>query len=527
MNNLYELSSSDLEEIMRIGREAPDSWIEIALGVDMWSTQAEIARSVRDNRNTLVDSCHGIGKTMTLACVALDFLYSYPGSRVITTAPTFRQVQSILWSEIHLRHNDAPFELGGTLNQVELKIAEGWYCHGLSTNKPERFQGQHAPYILFIVDEAYGVARPIFEAIRGGMSSGFVRLLCVGNPTDPSAYVVEAARKTNDKGRSTWNHIAISAFDTPNFTELGITIEDIRSNEWREKQDAYLRAHGGLLPRPYLINPDFVAEMYIEFGEESPAWQARVLGQLPSESSNAVIPLAWVEAAMLRWETSREVDGLKADGKPVSQELLDSYVPLGQPEELGVDVARMGDDETVIAHRRGRRVTHLVAHRKNDLYDVTGLVDAEHTYMINLVDPLTEADIQDGVKRDRLRLIKIDSNGMGAGVMDNLAHMGRRVIGVNVSEKPRNQRKFEDRTTELWWSLRELLHPMSQTPMALPRDMRLLGELSGRRYRVSKDNKIQVESKDDFKKRLQRSPDRADAVVLACADLAPSMIESW
>lgn len=526
MGRQADLTRGEVAELMQFGRRHPDVWIKIALGVDLWEIQKQIAQSVRDHRNTLIDSCHGIGKTKILASVALDFLYSYPGSRVIATAPTFRQVQSILFAEVHMLHAGAPFELGGTLNQVELLIDDGWYFQGLSTNKPDRFQGQHAPYILFIVDEGYGVSPLIFEAIRGGMSSGFVRLLVAGNPTDPSAWVAEASRKTNDKGQKTWNHIQVSAFDTPNFTELGITIEDIRSGEWRDKQGAYLKQNGSL-PRPYLINADFVAEMHIEFGEDSPAWQARVLGQLPSDSTNTAIPLAWVEAAMARWDASREVDSQRAQGHSIPPDLLDGYVPLGQPEELGVDVARMGDDETVIAHRRGRRLTHLVVHRKHDLYDVTGLVDAEHTYMLNLVDPLTQDDIENGVKRERLRMIKIDSNGMGAGVFDNLVHLGRRVHGINVSHAPRNRRKFADLTTELWWHLRDLLHPMAQNPIALPRDMRLLGELSGRRYRMNKDNQIQIESKDDFKKRLGRSPDRADAAVLAYAEIMGGTIEFW
>lgn len=518
---LYDITAQ-ARQLQAIGRQRPTQWIKRVLGVDLWSVQKQIINSVRDNRNTLVDSCHGIGKTRTLASAGLSWVYSYPESRVVATAPTFRQVQSILFAEVHSLHADASIDLGGSLNKTELLITEDWYFQGMSTNKSERFQGQHAPYILFIVDEGYGVLPVIFEAIRGGMSSGVARLLVAGNPTDPGAWVAEASRKRDDQGRTSWNHIQVSAFDTPNFTELGITIEDIRSGEWREKEAHYLKHHAGLLPRPYLINPAFVAEALIEFGEDSPAWDARVMGRLPSTSTNTIIPLAWVEAAMNRWDHSRTVDDQRKAGMFQTPDELADYVPLGGPEELGVDVARMGDDETVIALRRGGRLTHLIIHRKNDLYDVTGLVDAEHTYLVDAADPL-----KDGEVRERSRLIKIDSNGLGAGVMDNLAHMGRQVLGINVSRAPRNPRKFADLTTELWWNLRDLLHPMSKTPIALPRDNKLLGELSGRRYRNTKDNRLQVESKDDFKKRLQRSPDRADAVVLAFADTTPSSIDSW
>jgi phage terminase large subunit len=514
-----ELSRAELEELGALGRRHPARWIRHALGVDLWSIQKQITASVRDNRNTLVDSCHGIGKTKTLASIGLDFLYSYPGSRVIATAPTFRQVQSILFAEVHMLHQGAQFELGGTLNQVELGITEGWYFHGMSTNRAERFQGQHAPgaAILFIVDEGYGVSTAIFEAIRGGMSSGFARLLVAGNPTDPGAWVAEASRKTGDNGQRTWNHIQVSAFDTPNFTELGITIEDMRSGAWREKQDRWLEAHGEL-PRPYLINPDFVAEALIEFGEDSPAWQARILGQLPSESVNTVIPLSWVEAAMARSDHSMAVDKQKAAGiLPTMEELVD-YVPCSEPEELGVDVAGFGDDDSVIAPRRGRRCLALLVYRKMDTRAVAGLVDAAHAELLKLTPP-----VEEGEAKPRRLLIKVDSNGIGAGVVADLGAMHHEVQGVNVSEAPSNRRRFADRTTELWWWLRELLHPLNPAPIAIPRDNKLLGELSGRRYRLNKGDLLQLESKEDFKKRLGRSPDKADAVVLS---YAPSRVRA-
>lgn len=521
---MIEITRSDLEQLMTLGRLKPNSWIRAALGVDLWSKQKEFVRSVRDNRNTLWDACHGVGKTRTLGSVALQFLYSYERSRVITTAPTFRQVKSILWAEIHSLHTDALIELGGTLNQVELEIREGWYAQGLSTNRADRFQGQHAPYILFIVDEGYGVSPVIFEAIRGGMSSGFVRLAVAGNPTDAGAFVAEAVRKTDELGRKTWNHLSVSAFDTPNFTELGVTIEDMRSGEWRDKVDAYLRRCGAL-PRPYLINPDFVAEALIEFGEDSPAWYARILGILPTTSTNTIVPLAWAEAAMARWEYSEELDRKLVRGERVFQD--DNYVPLGDPEEIGVDVARFGDDDTVIAPRKGRRALTMLVYRKQDTQEVAGLVDAAHADFVRSERPLQEGEV-----RERGRLIKVDSNGIGAGVVDALKRLKHRISsvndgdpeywhhwvqGVNVSESPVDKKKYADRTTELWWNLRELLNPLNPYPIALPRDNKLLGELTGRRYGLDKHDMLQIESKDDFKKRLQRSPDRADAVVLAFA----------
>lgn len=512
--SLHELDRGQLLRLMEVGRKDPAGWIERILGAQLWQRQRDIANSVRDNRNTLVESCQGTGKTFSLAATVLAFLYSYPHSRVITTAPTFRQVKSILWAEIHRQQGMARLNLGGSLNQVDLEISSGWYAQGLSTNKPERFQGQHALYILFIVDECYGVAGPIFDAIRGAMSAGIiVRLLAAGNPTDPGAYVVEASRKTHPDGRPVWHKIHISAWDSPNFKTFGITKEDILTGRWVDKLG------DAPLPAPHLITPEFVAEMAVEWGVDSPAWTVRIEGRLPDQSTDTVIPLAWVEAAMERWEYSVARDAARETGELADDdEDLRLYVPLDDPTEIGVDVARFGDDETVIAPRRGRRLLYLRCYRKQDTMQTTGrVIDVEADLMPELHEPLP------GVEYER-PLVKVDSVGVGAGVYDRLNELERNVMGFDAGRAPMNPRKFADITSEWWWHLRELLRPSNRRSIALPRDGKLLGDLTGRKWKITSDNRIKVEPKEEYKKRLGRSPDRGDAVVNAYAPVRPGGI---
>lgn len=485
-----------LLRFMEVGRRDPIRWMERVFGCRFWERQQEIIRSVREHRTTIVESCHGIGKSFTLARIGLNFVLSFPRSRVITTAPTFRQVRDILWAEVHQAHAGAVAELGGKLTQTAYEVAPGWFMVGFSTNKPERFAGHHAPYILVIVDEGYGVPEAIYDAVSGALSGGYARLLIAGNPTDPAAYPAKLAKKVGADGRPLANVIRVSAFDTPNFTAFGITLGDIRTGAWREKlgdRD---------LPAPWLVTPEWVAEKHAEWGEESPAWQARVLGRLPDASSDTIIPLAWVEAAVERWKASVAADKEPDPDLRRQRQSMPEYVPAGDPEEAGIDWAEFGDDETVLAIRQGRRLLPLKAWSKREPMEAVGLAVRE---------------IQQQCRRFRQVLVKSDAIGVGAGPTSRLRELGMRVSAVKVSQAPRNRNEFEDMTTELWFHLRELLRPDNPHPIALPPDDKLIGDLTGRKYRITSSGKLQAEPKDQYRKRLGRSPDRGDAVVLAFA----------
>lgn len=438
------------------------------LGVEPWSKQVDILRAIRDHPKVAVRSCHGIGKSFTAAIVILWFLFCHPRSIVLSTAPTWRQVDKLIWKEVRTAYKRARFPLGGKLmpKAPEIYVTdEDWFAIGLSTNHPDRFQGFHAEYILVVVDEAAGVPEEIFEAVDGVLTSAHSRLLLLGNPTSVSGTFYDAFRKPG------WHTIAVSAFDTPNFTSFGITEDDIRRGTWQEKIT-------GPLPYPQLITPAWVADKFVQWGPESPAYQARVRGQFPEQATDTLIPLSWIEAAMQRWAEIEE----------------------GDPVVLGVDVARYGDDRTVIAVRRGRKVLPLKVYRQQGTMETAGTALAmarEH-----------------GAER-----INVDVIGVGAGVVDRLEEMGADVVGVNVAEAASNPEQFANLRTELWWGLRERLKPDAPDPIGLPPDDELLAELAGVKYKFNSRGQWVLESKEEMKKRLGYSPDKADAVVLAFAEL--------
>ncbi|HHY95481.1 MAG TPA: hypothetical protein GX513_10815 [Firmicutes bacterium] len=447
----------------------PVWFVTHVLGTRPWTKQAEILEAVRDAPRAAVRSCHGAGKSFVAGQVILWFLYSFRPSIVLSTAPTWRQVAKLVWKEVRASYRRSKVPLGGHLlpKRPEIQIIQDeWYAIGLSTNEPDRFQGFHEENILVVVDEAAGVPEDIFEAVEGVLTSEHARLLLLGNPTSVGGTFYNAFRSPG------WKTIAISAFDTPNFTAFGITEDDIREGTWEGKIT-------GPLPNPKLITPAWVADKYQTWGPTSPAYQARVLGQFPAEAEDTLIPLAWIEAAMARWHEA----------------------PEGQPVEMGVDVARFGADKSAIAVRRGSRVLPLRVYGKQDTMATVGAVIAEQRAV-------------------GATAIKVDVIGIGAGVVDRLKEQGYSVRGINVAEAAADPERFANLRSQLWWALRERLDPnpkVNPDPVALPPDDELLADLSGVKYRITSRGQLEVERKEDMKKRLGRSPDRADAVVLAFA----------
>lgn len=115
------------------------------------------------------------------------------------------------------------------------------------------------------------------------------------------------------------------------------------------------------------------------------------------------------------------------------------------------------------------------------------------------------------------RRIAADEIGIGRGVVDSLEEAGYCNVGVNVAERSSDSERWHNLRAELWCNLRERLDP-EKDPIALPRDDELLSELASVKYKVDARGAMQIESKDEMRKRLGHSPDRADAVVLAFAN---------
>lgn len=410
-----------------------------------------------------VKSCHASGKTYLAARIVLGFFYLFPGCRIVTTAPTWTGVKKLLWVEIASAFRNLPANMGGRLLETELRVDKDWWAIGLSTNQGVKFQGHHADKLLVVMDEAPGVRPDIYEAVEGIRAGGDVRVLAIGNPTDPTGPFGEAF--TRD--RTGWTTFTIDALETPNLS--GLTLEQLLALPEHELDVA---------PRPYLVTRRWVVEKYHEWGERSPLWQARVRGRFPEQAEDALLSLAWLEAA-----SAREID-------------------TGSSEtwEAGIDVAGPGDDETVLVIRQGATVRLL---RTWSGPDPRGEVLAE-------LLPF----------KSQLSAVKVDSIGLGYYFARHLEDHGfaGRVVDVNVGAATSDPERYANLKAELYWGLR--LRAQSGQIAGLG-DEEAVAQLAGVRYRHNARGQIVIESKDEARRRGVRSPDRAEALMLAFAPPPP------
>lgn len=437
---------------------------EQLFGARLWSKQREILRSVWDNPRTGVKSCHGSGKTYVAAIGVLCFLHAFPDSIVITTAPTWEQVRRLLWKEIGRAHADAlrrGVALGSRCHTTDCEVDSAWFALGLSTNDPDRFVGHHAPYILVVVDEGFGVEDWVYEVAEtymtaSGNAGTMARLLALGNPTDRASRLGRAFHSE----REAWNLISISAFDTPNLSGEQVPASVARMLPSREWVDDKRRV----------------------WGEDSAIYQVRVLGEFAS--SGGVIPLAVIEQAQAR-----------------------TLAPVpGSPVVLGIDVARSTDgDETVIASRSDKRIRIERALRTNDAMEVCGVA----------------VQIASGYRSLGLDVrMVVDADGLGGPVADRLREMGYAVSDYRASAAAFDPDRYANRRAETWYTGGEVLRECDLDP-----DDMLAADLAGPKSgKMTSRGQLTVEPKDMTRKRIGRSPDRADAVLMTLAPEPPSYV---
>ncbi|HOL44518.1 MAG TPA: hypothetical protein PK659_09720 [Methanothrix sp.] len=451
---------------------------------NFWGTQREILEAIRKHPRVAVRSAHGVGKTYTVARIALWWLCSYPDSIVLTTAPTWRQVTDLIWKEIRYAFYEAGLDrlfpeadLAPVAPSLMLQ-GKNWMAMGISTNDPNRFQGYHSEHLLVIADEAAGVSDDIFEAIEGVLTSAHCRLVLIGNPTAIGGQFYRAFRTPG------WKTFHIPAWETPNFTETGITRDDIIHNRWMEK--APRDSRGNIKwPHPYLVTPQWCYDRFVEWGDQHPAWFARVEAEFPDQSDVNVIPLAWIEQAQRRRYSEQELSG--------------------HGRVFGVDVARTGSDLSVVLCRRGPVIEWLKTFAGMDTQELAG-------HVVSLA------------RQYKPECIAVDVIGIGAGVVDALRQfepaIRDAVQEVNVASASETKdgsgnRVYQNLRAELWWEARMRFDPKHPQPFAIPpHDDMLMSDLATPQYSLSK-GWIQIEPKEDTKKRIGRSPDRGDALILS------------
>ena len=471
---LLELEAVEQEHKRRLWRGSLSTWARERLGESIWSKQVEILDSVSKNRKTAVQSCHEIGKSYTAALVVVGWLDIWPAGEafVVTSAPTGGQVKAILWREIGKAHSRGG--LKGRVNQTEyyLDLPDGRETLVAFGKKPDdysptAFQGIHARRVLYVFDEACGMPEALWEAADSLIANDLGKALAIGNPDDPTSEFRKICRPGSE-----WNVIKIGAFDTPNFTgePLPQEIKDqlIGPTYVEEKRKKWAPTWRWTPDRSRVIPPEGADPQ-----ATNPLWQSKVLGLFPEKlEAGNLIPVSWVEAAQ-----NRE---LSPDGA----------------HDLGVDVGA-GGDESTIAERRGARIRIIFQSRNPNTMETCGSV----------IEKLNVTGAQQA---------KVDSIGIGKGILDRGLELEQPFVGINVGSKPSDEEHFVNLRAELWWNVRSLFES-GQIDID-PLDDDLAGELCEIRYKRLSNGKIQIESKQDMKARGVPSPNRADALMLSLAN---------
>lgn len=428
-----------------VAADDPIAWAE-GHGVELWSKQREVMAAVRDNRRTAARAGHGVSKSHTAALLTAWWVTTRPvgSALVVTTAPTQRQVSAILWEELRRMH--ARFNLPG-----EISLDATWRIDGQLValgRKPAdtdlvAFQGLHARHVLAILDEACGLPDQMWDVVEGVTTSATSRLLAIGNPTERGGRF-EACFAPG----SGWHPVHIPVTGTPAFT--GEPVSDdllavLPSREW-------------------------VDDARRNWGEDSAAYASRVLGDFPKQNVDALFTWDDIQAAQRR----------EAVGAPL-------------PVVIGCDVARYGDDQTVIAVRTGWAVRVIMAYRGESLTHTAGI--------------LTQLS-----KRFAGATVHVDDTGLGGGVTDMLRENGVPVHGIIAAGRASDPEVFANARAEGYWRTREAL---ALGLISLdPDDDTLARQLADQRYLLDSRGRILIEPKDKIRARGGASPDRADAVSL-------------
>lgn len=450
---------NDFIEILDCYYDDPVAFFEDILNMHPDTWQRNVLNDLVLHPKISVRSGQGVGKTALEAGAIIWFLVCRPYSRVIATAPTMQQLYDVLWAEIAKWLNQSLVK--DLLKWTKTKVYmigddERWFATAKTATKPENMQGFHEDHMLIVVDEASGVADPIMEAILGTLSGDDNKLLMCGNPNRLEGVFYDSHNSDRDKFRV---H-KVSSMDSS-----------------RTSKD----------------NIDMLLKKY---GQDSDVARVRIYGDFPKGALDSLISMETVEAAC-------------------SSRIREAEIKSSILLHVGCDVARYGDDKTVITPRIAGKIFPFEKYSKKSTMETAGnVIKMCKVYMKKYPN----------IKRC---MIKVDDTGVGGGVTDRIKEVAAEdglpftIIPVNNGSSATDD-YYDNLGAQIWGGLRDALEEnfsavMQGNPpvLELPYDDEMIKQLSNRKKKITSKGKIQLESKDDMKARKVGSPDIADSVTLA------------
>lgn len=444
-----------LNERMPVYQKYPTVFFDEVTHFDPDEWQSNVSLDLAESPRVSVRSGQGVGKTCLEANLIIWFLSCFENARVVATAPTAQQLSDVLWSEVRKWIDKS--ELASTLlvwtkTHVAMRGCESrWFAVAKTASKPENMQGFHEDNMLFIIDEASGVSDEVLEPVFGTLTGANNKLLMCGNPT----------RTTG------------AFYDSHN------------------RDRALYKCHKVNSLYSKRTNKQSIETLIRKYGEDSNVVKVRVLGDFPTQEDDVFIPLPLIEQTI-----NNEID---------TETSIDKIA-------IGVDVARYGDDETIIATDTGGEIKIPVIRHGQNLMATVGDIVIQYRKLI-----------KDYPQYKGVITCNIDDTGLGGGVTDRLEEVKaeeklRRleIVPVNFGKKPPqdgSEDHYGDIATYMWATVKDR---MEKREISIPNDEELVAQLSVRKYSITSNGKIQLESKKEMKARGIKSPDRGDAVALAC-----------
>jgi len=519
----------------------PEIFVEEVLEEKLTSNQKQILREMAIHNKLSIKSANSIGKTYLFSMVIPWYFFTrialFPNKSciVVFTAPVFSQMQTGILGGVKYNIKKAGEVLSKRfkrkitlfkqdpsedLNNAKFFHNDRSFIIGLASKSANEIAGKHANNVMVLFDEAQGLKDDIYSGFAGIMSSGKVTEILIGNTTLPNGCAGRFYESFQEG--SEYKQISITSFDTPNFILPNIKLEDYIRDEndpdfWRNKLDRYCGTNYPQakfknqigqwefavierLPVDGLANPIGVNSIMQKAGYNTEDYEVktRVLAEFPDSTGASTYPLSWIQNSKEKWNDPNE----HITGKKI----------------LGIDFGRgVGKDKSAFAYVNGNKCEWI---KSFDLKTLEILDKVDDIYM-----------------EERFDHIQIENNGEGIHFARLLRDRGYKVYEIDAGSLPgygktRNLELREEneklkklyalKRDEEWWTLREKINPTrldGDNLFLLPPYPELERQMRASTYAFNARQQIVVAKKEELRKRLKKSTDELDSLLVAIATI--------
>lgn len=468
-------------------RHDPSAFAREVLKMDIAFYQSDVLQKLHDYHRVAFVGPRGTGKSTIAAAAVLWFISVFDECKIPTTASAWRQLVEFLWPEIHKWASQADWwRVGMTVRQgrellaQRLEINKNRAAFAMASSNEAKIEGAHSAAVLMVFDESKAIPDAIWDSAEGALG------------TNENAYALALSTPGDNVGR--FFDIFHKPDKFPHWKTVRATLEDAVT--------------AGRILQSWADN------MKSQWGEDSVMYQRHVLGKFAEDTGDTLITMSMLERSHQRWHKRHADVQSMIDGGMSHQEAHEKV--WGAISHIGCDPARFGTDKTGWAFRTGMAILSV---NQTEQEDTMQTADRLQQYM----------------QQESAAIANIDANGLGAGVFDRIHQLWkqrqlRSPHDLKLPSNPintANATKARDKSGQLmfnrlrdylWWRMRELLE---DDAIDLPPDDDLTRDLIMPKWTTTASGKVVIESKDEIRKRLGRSPDLGDAVVMAFSPDTP------